>query len=101
MAHLCGRCLTLRDLHGHGARLVTNYDGLLVSVQTQAQSPAGAARREAGAAQREAGAAQREVGAAQREAGPCALRGFRRVADAGEGPLRRGGDRPADRARRA
>jgi len=29
MAHLCGLCLTLRDLHGQSARLVTNYDGLL------------------------------------------------------------------------
>ena len=39
MAHLCGLCLTLRDLHGQNARLVTNYDGLLVSVLTEAQSP--------------------------------------------------------------
>jgi Family of unknown function (DUF5685) len=57
-AHLCGLCLTLRDLHGHRARLVTNYDGLLVSVLTDAQQPAGQHRR---------------------LAGPCALRGLRRA----------------------
>ncbi|MCD0451045.1 DUF5685 family protein [Actinocorallia sp. API 0066] len=56
MAHLCGLCLTLRDEHGHKARLVTNYDGLLVSVLTEAQSEAASPRRRAGA---------------------CALRGFR------------------------
>lgn len=56
MAHLCGLCLTLRDLHGQSARLVTNYDGLLVSVLTEAQSPGAAPHR---------------------GAGPCALRGFR------------------------
>src|SRR5215475_12872240 len=58
MAHLCGLCLTLRDLHGQSARLVTNYDGLLVSVLTEAQNPAVAPHR---------------------TAGPCALRGFRRA----------------------
>lgn len=58
MAHLCGLCLTLRDLHGQNARLVTNYDGLLVSVLTEAQNP--------------------EV-TPHRTAGPCALRGFRRA----------------------
>src|SRR5712691_3282405 len=57
-AHLCGLCLTLRDLHGQSARLVTNYDGLLVSVLTEAQNP---------------------VVAPHRAAGPCALRGFRRA----------------------
>jgi hypothetical protein len=64
MAHLCGLCLTLRDLCGQNARLVTNYDGLLVSVLTQAQNPGMTPFR---------------------TAGPCALRGFRRaeVADAG------------------
>lgn len=56
MAHLCGLCLTLRDLHGQAARLVTNYDGLLVSVLTEAQNP---------------------TLAPHRTAGPCALRGFR------------------------
>jgi len=58
MAHLCGLCLTLRDLHGQFARLVTNYDGLLVSVLTEAQDPAAAVHR---------------------TAGPCPLRGFRRA----------------------
>jgi hypothetical protein len=55
-AHLCGLCLTLRDLHGQSARLVTNYDGLLVSVLAEAQNPATAPHR---------------------IAGPCALRRFR------------------------
>lgn len=55
-AHLCGLCLALRDLHGQAARLVTNYDGLLVSVLTDAQRPL---------------AQQRRI------AGPCALRGMR------------------------
>ncbi len=58
MAHLCGLCLTLRDLHGQSARLVTNYDGLLVSVLTEAQNPGVAPHR---------------------TAGRCALRGFRRA----------------------
>ncbi|WP_278045447.1 DUF5685 family protein, partial [Actinomadura fibrosa] len=39
MAHLCGLCLTLRAEHGQAARLVTNYDGLLVSVLVEAQAP--------------------------------------------------------------
>ena len=56
MGHLCGLCLALRDEHGHLSRLVTNYDGLLVSVLTEAQSPLAAPRRRAGA---------------------CALRGFK------------------------
>jgi hypothetical protein len=56
MAHLCGLCLTLRQEHGQAARLVTNYDGLLVSVLVEAQSPDRSPRR---------------------MAGPCALRGFR------------------------
>ncbi|WP_336205804.1 DUF5685 family protein [Nonomuraea sp. LPB2021202275-12-8] len=56
MGHLCGLCLALRDEHGHLSRLVTNYDGLIVSVLTEAQSPASAPRRRAGA---------------------CALRGFK------------------------
>jgi hypothetical protein len=58
VAHLCGLCLTLRDLHGQNARLVTNYDALLVSVLAEAQNP--------------------EV-APHRRAGPCALRGLRRA----------------------
>ncbi|MEV4804379.1 DUF5685 family protein [Nonomuraea sp. NPDC049421] len=56
MGHLCGLCLALRDEHGHLSRLVTNYDGLLVSVLTEAQTSAPAPRR---------------------KAGPCALRGFK------------------------
>lgn len=56
MAHLCGLCLTLRDEHGHRARLVTNYDGLLVSVLTEAQSADVSPHRQARA---------------------CALRGFK------------------------
>ncbi|MEU7064858.1 DUF5685 family protein [Streptomyces sp. NPDC046161] len=66
MAHLCGLCLALRGDHGQFARVVTNYDGLLVSVLTEAQSAPSAGSR--------------------RTAGPCPLRGMRRapVAD-GEG----------------
>ncbi|MBB2911539.1 hypothetical protein FHS43_002812 [Streptosporangium becharense] len=56
MAHLCGLCLALRDEHGHASRVVTNYDGLLVSVLTEAQAVASAPQRRAGA---------------------CALRGFK------------------------
>ncbi|MBT2477086.1 DUF5685 family protein [Streptomyces sp. ISL-94] len=57
MAHLCGLCLALRGDHGQFARIVTNYDGLLVSVLTEAQSgPAPGARR---------------------TAAPCPLRGMR------------------------
>ena len=40
MAHLCGLCLALRDRHGHLARLVTNYDGLVLSALVEAQRPA-------------------------------------------------------------
>jgi len=47
-AHLCGVCLALRDDHGHAARLVANYDALVVSVLVEAQSVAPAARRPAG-----------------------------------------------------
>ncbi|GGY01407.1 DUF5685 family protein [Streptomyces minutiscleroticus] len=65
-AHLCGLCLALRGDHGQLARLVTNYDGLLVSVLTEAQ----AARTPAG----------------RRTAGPCPLRGLRTASVArGEG----------------
>ncbi|MGW7100748.1 DUF5685 family protein [Streptomyces sp. NPDC054838] len=65
-AHLCGLCLALRGDHGQFARIVTNYDGLLVSVLTEAQSAPAAGSR--------------------RTAGPCPLRGMRTasVAD-GEG----------------
>ncbi|MFF0436036.1 DUF5685 family protein [Streptomyces sp. NPDC004327] len=49
MAHLCGLCLALRADHGQFARVVTNYDGLIVSVLTEAQTgPTGAGRRTAG-----------------------------------------------------
>lgn len=63
MAHLCGLCRTLRAEHGQAARLVTNYDGLLVSVLLEAQAPERSPHR---------------------KAGPCALRGMRtaRVVDA-------------------
>ncbi|MFJ2029583.1 DUF5685 family protein [Streptosporangium sp. NPDC087985] len=56
MAHLCGLCLALRDGQGQGARLATNYDGLIISVLAEAQSPSASPHR---------------------TAGPCALRGFR------------------------
>lgn len=57
LAHLCGMCLALRDRHGHLARLVTNYDGLVLSALVEAQQPAGAYDR--------------------RQAGPCVLRGLK------------------------
>ncbi|MFG2696486.1 DUF5685 family protein [Kitasatospora sp. NPDC048407] len=56
MAHLCGLCLALRDDHGQLARTATNYDGLVISVLVEAQSPRAADRR---------------------TAGPCPLRGMR------------------------
>ncbi|MEU3711926.1 DUF5685 family protein [Streptomyces catenulae] len=66
MAHLCGLCLALRADHGQFARVVTNYDGLIVSVLTDAQrGPAPGGRR---------------------TAGPCPLRGMRTASVAkGEG----------------
>ncbi|BCL31662.1 DUF5685 family protein [Streptomyces aurantiacus] len=66
MAHLCGLCLALRGDHGQFARVVTNYDGLLISVLTEAQAaPDGKWRR---------------------TAGPCPLRGMRTASVAqGEG----------------
>ncbi|MFF8914472.1 DUF5685 family protein [Streptomyces sp. NPDC015032] len=57
MAHLCGLCLALRSDHGQFARIVTNYDGLIVSVLTEAQS-------------------ERTIGW-RRTAGPCPLRAMR------------------------
>ncbi|MER7761496.1 DUF5685 family protein [Streptomyces sp. NPDC097619] len=63
-AHLCGLCLALRADHGQLARVVTNYDGLLVSVLTEAQTGSGPATR--------------------RTAGPCPLRGMR-TADVARG----------------
>ncbi|MGI5352020.1 DUF5685 family protein [Streptomyces sp. CA-250714] len=66
MAHLCGLCLALRGDHGQFARVVTNYDGLLISVLTDAQTGVATAGR--------------------RTAGPCPLRGMRTASVAqGEG----------------
>ncbi|MFI6643409.1 DUF5685 family protein [Streptomyces sp. NPDC050504] len=66
MAHLCGLCLALRKDHGQFARIVTNYDGLIASVLTEAQSERSTDWR--------------------RTAGPCALRGMRTASVArGEG----------------
>jgi hypothetical protein len=71
MAHLCGLCLALRKDHGQFARMVTNYDGLLISVLTEAQATPGATRRDGGW---------------RRTAGPCPLRGMRTASVAqGEG----------------
>ncbi len=58
-AHLCGMCLALRDRHGHVARLVTNYDGLVLSALVEAQRP------------------EELAGGGRRRAGPCVLRGLR------------------------
>lgn len=72
MAHLCGLCLALRGDHGQFARIVTNYDGLLISVLTEAQA---VNARTAGTA-----------GGWRRTAGPCPLRGMRTASVAqGEG----------------
>ncbi|MER6997326.1 DUF5685 family protein [Streptomyces sp. NPDC000410] len=57
MAHLCGLCLALRSDHGQFARIVTNYDGLIVSVLTEAQTERTEDQR--------------------RTAGPCPLRAMR------------------------
>ncbi|MFF5703581.1 DUF5685 family protein [Streptomyces sp. NPDC012794] len=57
MAHLCGLCLALRSEYGQFARVATNYDGLIVSVLTEAQSE--------------------RTGDWRRGAGPCPLRGMR------------------------
>lgn len=66
MAHLCGLCLALRGDHGQFARVVTNYDGLLISVLTEAQAEHATGWR--------------------RTAGPCPLRGMRTASVAqGEG----------------
>ncbi|MET9651666.1 MULTISPECIES: DUF5685 family protein [unclassified Streptomyces] len=58
MAHLCGLCLALRADHGQFARVVTNYDGLIVSVLTEAQT----------------GTRDGAVAGGRRTAGPCPLR---------------------------
>ncbi|HBF83588.1 MAG TPA: hypothetical protein DD420_27780 [Streptomyces sp.] len=57
MAHLCGLCLALRADHGQFARIVTNYDGLIVSVLTEAQTE--------------------RTPEGRRTAGPCPLRSMR------------------------
>ena len=69
MSHLCGMCLTLRDLHGQVARLATNFDGVVISALVEAQGPA-------------------EFG--RRDGGRCALRAFRHadVVDASAGGVR-------------
>ncbi|WP_374202032.1 DUF5685 family protein [Streptomyces sp. AC550_RSS872] len=64
MAHLCGLCLALRGEYGQFARVATNYDGLIVSVLTEAQS--------------------QRSGEWRRGAGPCPLRGMR-SADVAQG----------------
>ncbi len=65
-AHLCGLCLALRGDHGQFARVVTNYDGLIASVLTEAQSE--------------------RVTGWRRTAGPCPLRAMRTASVAqGEG----------------
>ncbi|WP_406864689.1 DUF5685 family protein [Streptomyces solicamelliae] len=64
MAHLCGLCLALRSEYGQFARVATNYDGLIVSVLTEAQSE--------------------RAGDWRRGAGPCPLRGMR-SADVAQG----------------
>lgn len=56
-AHLCGLCLALRADHGQFARVATNYDGLVISVLTEAQAAPGPGAR--------------------RTAGPCPLRAMR------------------------
>ena len=56
-AHLCGLCLTLRDVLGQPARALTGYDVLLLSVLVEAQ----------------AGPVETS------EAAPCPLRGFTRA----------------------
>lgn len=66
MAHLCGLCLALRGDHGQFARVATNYDGLLISVLTEAQAE--------------------KTDSWRRTAGPCPLRGMRTASVAqGEG----------------
>ncbi|MCA1710313.1 MAG: DUF5685 family protein [Actinobacteria bacterium] len=56
-AHLCGLCLTLRDVAGQPERALTGYDVLLLSVLVEAQAGA----------------------VATSEAAPCPLRGFTRA----------------------
>ena len=53
-AHLCGLCLTLRDVAGQAERVLTGYDALLLSVLVEAQAGS----------------------VATTKAAPCPLRGF-------------------------
>ncbi len=55
-AHLCGLCLTLRDVAGQPERVLTGYDVLLLSVLVEAQAEPGAVETTTAA--------------------PCPLRGF-------------------------
>lgn len=64
MAHLCGMCLALRDEHGQLARVVTNYDAVVVSALVEAQAGTDGRRR---------------------RAGPCPLRGLRTASVAAGG----------------
>lgn len=48
MSHMCGLCLSLRDDHGQASRVATNYDGLVLSVLTAAQSEEQSGTRKAG-----------------------------------------------------
>jgi hypothetical protein len=45
---MCGLCLSLRDDHGQASRIATNYDGLVLSVLTAAQSEEQSGTRRAG-----------------------------------------------------
>ena len=56
--HFCGTCLALGDAFGQPARLATNFDAVLISALTEAQSAEPAART----------------------SHVCPLRGFRRLA---------------------
>jgi hypothetical protein len=67
MAHLCGMCLALRDEHGQLARVVTNYDAVVISALVEAQAGTDGLRR---------------------TAGPCPLRGMRGAAVAHGGGAR-------------
>jgi hypothetical protein len=76
LAHLCGLCLALRDGHGQFARIATNYDGLVISVLTEAQT-ASVRTGTGAAADSGASAGAAADGDGRRTAGPCPLRGMR------------------------
>src|SRR4051812_27209620 len=67
LAHLCGMCLALRDEHGQLARVVTNYDAVVISALVEAQAGSSGLRR---------------------AAGPCPLRGMRTASVASGGGAR-------------